>query len=154
MSKVFNKSNFNIKMLFFLIAIFLILIPIFEIQATNPALQEAQKGLLQTASPDGAGLTDKTVQDFDQINSKTEVTNIITRIVGYALSFLGVIFLILIIISGYQWMTAGGNEEVISKAKKRIINSVIGLAIVLMAYVLVQTIFDTIIKATSQEQAS
>ena len=50
------------------------------------------------------------------------------------LGFVGTIFLILILISGFQWMTAGGNVETIKQAKGRIINAIIGLAIVLAAY--------------------
>ena len=58
-----------------------------------------------------------------------------TRVVGYiikiALSFLSLIFVVNMVTSGYLWLTAGGNSEQITKARKRIINSVIGMAIVL-----------------------
>lgn len=69
-----------------------------------------------------------------ETGSKASPEKIIPEIIKIILSFLGIIFLILIIIGGYQWMTAGGNEEVIKKARTRIINAVIGLAIVLLAY--------------------
>ena len=59
---------------------------------------------------------------------------LIGNIIQIALSLLGIFFLVLIIIGGYQWMTAGGNEETITKARKRIINATIGLVVVLMAY--------------------
>jgi hypothetical protein len=54
---------------------------------------------------------------------------------------LGVIFLVLFIVSGYQWMTAGGNEEQIEKAKKRMGNAAIGTIIVLMAWALTRFVF-------------
>jgi len=47
------------------------------------------------------------------------------------LSFLSLIFVVNMVTSGYLWLTAGGNSEQITKARKRIINSVIGMAIVL-----------------------
>ncbi len=50
------------------------------------------------------------------------------------LSFLAVIFLILIIYGGFLWMTARGNGDQVEKAKKIIINSVIGTIIVMLAY--------------------
>jgi len=59
---------------------------------------------------------------------------ILGQIINVFLSLLGIFFLILIIIGGYQWMMAGGNEETITKAKKRITNATIGLAVVLLAY--------------------
>ncbi len=58
---------------------------------------------------------------------------IITAIIKIALGFLGVIFLILIIISGFKWMTTNNPEE-IKKIKAKIINAVIGLIIVFAAY--------------------
>lgn len=55
-------------------------------------------------------------------------------IIGSILSFIGVIFMILVIYGGFLWMTARGNEQQVEKAKTLIIQSVIGLIIVLSAY--------------------
>lgn len=55
-------------------------------------------------------------------------------IVRAILNFLGIIFFCLIIYAGILWMTAGGNDEQIGKAKKLMYRSVIGLIIVLSAY--------------------
>jgi len=54
--------------------------------------------------------------------------------IGFVLSFIGVLFLILTIYGGINWMTAGGNEQKVEKAKTIIINAIIGLLIVLSAY--------------------
>lgn len=58
------------------------------------------------------------------------------------LSILATIFLVLTVIAGFKWMTAGGNEEVISKASKSLKSSIIGLAIVLAAYAITWFIFE------------
>lgn len=50
------------------------------------------------------------------------------------LSLLGVIFLILIIYAGYNWMTAAGDEQKVTKAKDTLTRAVIGLIITLGAY--------------------
>jgi lysylphosphatidylglycerol synthetase-like protein (DUF2156 family) len=50
------------------------------------------------------------------------------------LSILGIIFIILIIFGGIQWMTAGGNEDKVKKAQDRIKSAVIGLVITLSAF--------------------
>lgn len=55
-------------------------------------------------------------------------------IIGLVLSFIGVIFLILMIYAGINWMTATGNQEKVTKSKDLIINAIIGLIIVLAAY--------------------
>lgn len=57
-------------------------------------------------------------------------------IIGILLSFMGVIFLGLIIYAGMMWMTAQGNEQKVTQAKDMIANAIIGLIVVLGAYAL------------------
>jgi len=56
--------------------------------------------------------------------------------IGVVLSFLGIIFFVQTIYAGFLWMTAGGNEEQITNAKKKFINGTIGVGIVLAAYII------------------
>lgn len=78
-------------------------------------------------------------QEFaDKAGFKTSDTPDFFLLVGkaiqYLLGFMGMIFLVLVISGGLQWMTAGGNTDKINKARARIINSAIGLGIVIAAY--------------------
>ncbi|MCX6794994.1 MAG: hypothetical protein NTY31_03375 [Candidatus Falkowbacteria bacterium] len=57
-------------------------------------------------------------------------------IIGVILSFVGVLFLILMIYAGILWMTASGNDEQIKKAKGLLVNAAIGIIIVFSAYAL------------------
>lgn len=59
---------------------------------------------------------------------------IIVDIVRMALGFLSMIFICLTLYAGYLWMTAGGNEEEVTKAKTLLYQAVIGLGILLSAY--------------------
>lgn len=59
-----------------------------------------------------------------------DIRIIIAQILNIVLGFLGIILIALIIVSGFQWMTAGGNAEAIKKARERIINAIIGLVII------------------------
>ncbi len=65
------------------------------------------------------------------------------------LSFLGVIFIILIIYAGFMWMTSAGNEEKIGTAKKIMISAIIGLAIILFAYAITIFVIDKMLGATT-----
>lgn len=67
-------------------------------------------------------------------SADTELMSMISTIIQAALSFLGVIFLILMIYGGYLWMTASGNEQQVEKAKSLITAAIIGLIIVVSAY--------------------
>lgn len=61
---------------------------------------------------------------------------IVSFLIKTVLSFLGVLFLLLIIYGGFLWMTAQGNDEQITKAKGIITSSAIGLVIIFSAYIL------------------
>ncbi len=52
----------------------------------------------------------------------------------YLFGLLGSIFLFLMAYAGIMWMTAGGNEEQIAKAKKITKGAVAGFIIVLISY--------------------
>ncbi len=56
------------------------------------------------------------------------------QIIGLVLSFVGVLFLILMIYAGLTWMTAGGNQEQVKKARSLMINAILGLIVVMGAY--------------------
>jgi len=66
-------------------------------------------------------------------------------IIRASLAFVGIFFVILIIYAGWLWMTAGGEEEKITRAKKLLSNGVIGLAIILSAYSITYFIFRTVL---------
>lgn len=102
-----------------------ILIPIFFLYFTNIALADITAGGLEE-SGDNAGFS----------TESNGLVKIIGSIVKVFLSFLGVIFLILVIIGADMWMTSGGNPEQLAKAKKYITNAIIGFIIVSLAYVL------------------
>lgn len=62
--------------------------------------------------------------------------DIVVNVIIYVLGFVGLFFLIMVIYSGIQWISAGGNEDTITKAKTRLKNSIIGFAIIVLAYAL------------------
>ncbi len=74
---------------------------------------------------------------------------IIAYIIKIFLGFLGLIFLILIIMAGYTWMTAGGNEEKITKAKDTLQTAIIGLIIIMAAYAIADYITSCVLDVTS-----
>lgn len=72
----------------------------------------------------------------------------IAAIINVALSLLGIVAVVIILAGGFTWMTAGGNEENVEKAKKMIFAGVIGLAIILSAYAIAKFVVDNLIQAT------
>ena len=68
------------------------------------------------------------------INITTAIPTTVGMVIGIILSFVGAVFFILIIFNGLSIMTAGGNEEKVSKSVKSLVNAVIGLLITVAAY--------------------
>jgi hypothetical protein len=64
----------------------------------------------------------------------TDITSKIGKLIGVVLSFVGVIFFILVIYGGFLWMTARGDSGQVEKAKDLLYAAAIGLIIVLSAY--------------------
>ncbi len=74
---------------------------------------------------------------------------IIADIINWVLGFLALIAIIIILIGGFEWMTAGGNEEKVTEAKKLLLAGVIGLVIILSAYAITNFVLAQLISATN-----
>ncbi|KKP91560.1 MAG: hypothetical protein UR94_C0015G0010 [Parcubacteria group bacterium GW2011_GWA2_36_10] len=75
------------------------------------------------------------------IDSVPEAARIL---INAALSLLGVIFIIMIILAGFKWMTASGDPKKVEEARDNIKNAVIGLAVVLAAYAITYFVFQAL----------
>ncbi len=85
---------------------------------------------------------------------EADLVDTIAQIIRIALGFLGVFAVIIILIGGFKWMTAQGNDEDVKKAKKFIFSGIIGLVIVISAYAIASFVIDSIITATSGTESS
>jgi len=75
---------------------------------------------------------------------EADVKDIVKNIITVILGFLGLVSVVIILIGGFMWMTAGGNDDRIKKGRQFIINGVIGLVIILAAYAIAQWVINTI----------
>lgn len=66
-------------------------------------------------------------------------------IVRGALSLLGIIFVVLIILGGYKWLTAGGDEKDVTTALSYIKRAVIGLIIIISAWAIWAFIIENLV---------
>ncbi len=76
---------------------------------------------------------------------ETTISEILGVVVNAFLSLLGVIFIVLMLIGGYHWMTAAGNQEKVDKAINTIRRAIIGLIIVVGSYAIWSFIFNNFI---------
>ena len=78
-----------------------------------------------------------------------DVRSTVASIINVALGLLGIVAVVIILIGGFTWMTAGGNDEKVAQAKKWIFSGIIGLAIILSAYALASWVIEQLVKATT-----
>lgn len=78
-----------------------------------------------------------------------DLATTIASIIRVALGFLGVLAVALIIIGGFKWMVAGGDQPKVDKAQKLIIYGVVGLVIVLAAYAIAFFVIESITTAVA-----
>jgi len=76
-------------------------------------------------------------QPFD---SGVGLMGVIATVISIAFALAGIVAVVFLIIGGFNYVTAGGNPEQIEMAKSRIMNSIIGLVIILVSYLIVQFI--------------
>jgi len=78
-----------------------------------------------------------------------EVRGTIESIIAWVMGFLGIIAVVVILIGGFKWMTAGGNEDKVGAAKKMLISGLIGLIIVVLAYAIAVFVLTQLIEITN-----
>lgn len=68
------------------------------------------------------------------IKSMTDLVALINAIAGWIQAIVLVIAIIMIMYSGFLWMTAGGEEDKLATARRVLIYGLVGIAVVVLAY--------------------
>jgi hypothetical protein len=89
--------------------------------------------------------TDCTLKSPDQVGGLSNyIWKIVLNVIEIVLNLIGYLAVFLIIFGGFQFMTNGGEAAKVEKAKKTILNAVIGLIISIAAIAIVNLIFGAI----------
>jgi len=70
--------------------------------------------------------------------------SLLSQVFNILLAFAGVAAVIFIIIGGFWFITSSGNEERAEKGRKTLINSIIGLAVIILAATIVRVVVNTL----------
>lgn len=76
----------------------------------------------------------------------------VSSIINVALSLLGIVAVVIVLIGGFKWMTAGGADDKTAEARKFILSGVIGLAIILSAWALTRFVMSNLETATQVQR--
>ena len=90
-----------------------------------------------------SGLT-KTVGETDLEGAKADVPVIIGRVVNIILTFSGIIVLVLFIYGGWLIMTSAGNADKIKRGRAVLLQTTIGIVIILASYAITDYILTNL----------
>lgn len=116
-----------------------------------------QTGLEQTKDPldtkqkclDAGGKTfnaaNQCLDDKGKPFTDVSVATSIQNAINILLYFAGIIAVIYVVIGGFRYVVSNGDSGAITKAKNTVIYALIGLAVAVMAYAIVNFVLDNII---------
>ena len=130
------KTFLNKKSVFFIVLIFLCFNVFLPIASAN-VFSDITKKL---------GDFNQGAQLPTNVSQSENIIVLIISIINVALTFLGLIFIVLILYGGFTYMTAGGDSKRTEKAVNIMKDSVIGVAIIFISYGLVNYVIEEAIK--------
>jgi len=71
---------------------------------------------------------------------KNSFRSAVVSILNYVLTFVGLIAVAMLIYGGFLYLTSAGNEEQTKKAKTTILYAIIGIVVIALSYVIVNTL--------------
>jgi cytochrome bd-type quinol oxidase subunit 2 len=80
--------------------------------------------------------------------NQASFSQILLTVIQILLAVAGLVAVVFLIIGGFRYITAGGNEESSESAKKTITNAIIGIVIIILSFVIVRVIANALISNT------
>jgi len=130
------KTFLNKKSVFFIVLIFLCFNVFLPIASAN-VFSDITKKL---------GDFNQGAQLPTNVSQSENIIVLIISIINVALTFLGLIFIVLILYGGFTYMTAGGDSKKTEKAVSIMKDSIIGVAIIFISYGIVNYVIEEAIK--------
>jgi amino acid transporter len=84
-------------------------------------------------------------------DTPTDIRVVIANLIKVFLGLLAIIFLVLILLAGFRWMTAAGNQDQIKVATAQIRNAVIGLVIILASYAITVFVMNVLVEGMAKK---
>ena len=119
------------KILSILPSLSILLVPVYAFAAPRSITDIFKHGIIPDPGEDG-------------IYEIADIIDILGSVLQVLFTFAAVIAVIYIIIGGYHYVTAYGNPETAEKGKQTLTWAIIGLVIVILAFVIVQFVWNAI----------
>lgn len=103
-----------------------------------------KKSYIRTAIGTGAGLTLLPLFALAQPRSVQDVINLVNNMASWFETIIFAIAIIMILVAAFQFLTAAGNEEKVSTARKSLVWGLVGIAVALFARVAKEFVLNTL----------
>jgi len=90
--------------------------------------------------PEPTGIYNPAIGPFGTGEGAQIIAELIGRILNLAFMIGGLVLLVMIIVSGIQWMLAGGDKQAVSSAQGRLTSAIIGFIILASAFAIISLI--------------
>ena len=118
--------------------------------STSGGVAHSSSGVVETSVDETANntasnnnLNEQSLPKLDGLLKATPI-EIIGNIIKSMLGLAGTLTIIMMVYAGILWMTASGNETAVTKAKKIITWTVIGLVLIFTSYIIVRFLFTSL----------
>ena len=112
-------------------------------EKVTTCLNESKQGAATSFTQFTGGLEAPSTANYSPgLVKATNARDYVLNVTNFALGFLGLIAVVIIIYGGFMYVTAAGKEEQAGKGKKAITYSMIGIIIIMGSYALVNTILQ------------
>ncbi|MFC1640780.1 hypothetical protein ACFL2D_01880 [Patescibacteria group bacterium] len=81
-----------------------------------------------------------TTLDVTGISKEENVTPVVIAVINWILAITAAVAILVLIVGGFRYITSAGNDKRVQAAKTTITYAIVGLIIVLLAYVIAATI--------------
>lgn len=89
---------------------------------------------------------------YSPFNRDLPLQIFVARVIAQVLTFIGIVFLILVVYAGLLWMTAAGKEEQLEKARKILTTAAVGLLIVILAYAITSFVMRAFLRGAGLDE--
>ncbi|PJE69289.1 hypothetical protein COU96_00545 [Candidatus Shapirobacteria bacterium CG10_big_fil_rev_8_21_14_0_10_38_14] len=87
--------------------------------------------------PEESEIYNPALNGFGTGEGETIIAQVIANALKIVFSISGLVLLVMLLIGGFQWMTAGGNKEALANAQKRISSALIGFIIFISVFAII-----------------
>lgn len=160
---LFIKQTINKRFILGLVIFFSFMLTTIPVNALSPSINQ---NILATSASAPANASAQsacsTLNALDSSqscgnNTSNSVNSLIKTIVTILSLVVGILAVIMIIVSGFKFITSGGEAQKVASAKSGLLYALIGLLIVALAQVIVLLVLNTssqVIKSSTKKSAS